>query len=150
VTSSQSLIQELEQKYPKDTRVNQLWIPEIKAALELRKGNVQNALDLLGPAARYEPAATFWLQTLRCMAYLRLRQGAEAAREAQKILDHRGEAALSLLWPLAHVSLARALEVQGDSAQARKAYESFFALWKDADVDIPILVAAKKEYERLK
>ena len=59
-------------------------------------------------------------------------------------------ATLSLLWPLAHLSLARATEVQGDSVQARKAYESFFALWKDADVDIPILVAAKKEYERLK
>jgi hypothetical protein len=40
--------------------------------------------------------------------------------------------------------------MQGDSTQARKVYESFFALWKDADVDVPILVAAKKEYERLK
>ena len=149
-TSSQSLVQELEQKYPQDTKVNQLWIPEIKAALELRKGNAKNALDLLELAARYEPAATFWLQTLRGMAYLRLRQGAEAAREAQKILDHRGEATLSLLWPLAHLSHARALEMQGDSTQARKVYESFFALWKDADVDVPILVAAKKEYEKLK
>ena len=149
-TASQSLIEELEQKYPKDTKVNQLWIPEIKAALELRKGNAQDALDLLEPAARFEPAAIFWLQTLRCMAYLKLRKGAEAARDAQKILDHRGEATLSLLWPLAHLSLARALEMQGDSTQARKAYESFFALWKDADVDVPILVEAKKRYEKLK
>jgi eukaryotic-like serine/threonine-protein kinase len=147
---TESLITELEQKYPKDTRVNQLWLPEIKAALELRKGNAQSALDLLEPATRYEPAALFWSQTLRGMAYLTLGQNAQAVREAQKILDHRGEATLSLLWPLAHLSLARALALQGDATQARKAYEEFFALWKDADVDVPVLVEAKKQYAKLK
>ena len=38
----------------------------------------------------------------------------------------------------------------GDTAKARKAYQDFFGLWKDADPDIPILIDAKKEYEKLK
>jgi len=147
---SQPLIAELEQKYPKDTRVNQLWLPEIKAALELRKGNAKAALDLLEPTKNYEAAAAFWSQTLRGMAYLKLAQGAMAVAEARKILDHRGEAPLSLLWPLAHVSLARAAVLQGDTTQARKSYQEFLSLWKGADSDLPVLIEAKKEYEKLK
>ena len=38
----------------------------------------------------------------------------------------------------------------GDTAKARKSYQDFLALWKDADTDIPILTEAKKEYEKLK
>lgn len=70
--------------------------------------------------------------------------------EFQKILDHRGYAPMSPLYPLAHLGMARAIALQGDSAKARKAYEDFFALWKDADGDIPILSDANKEYEKLK
>src|ERR1700752_192722 len=147
---SQPLIAELEQKYPKDTRVNQLWLPEIKEALELRKGNAKAALDLLEPTKNYEAAAAFWSQTLRGMAYLKLAQGAMAVAEARKILDHRGEAPLSLLWPLAHVSLARAAVLHGDTTQARKSYQEFLSLWKGADSDLPVLIEAKKEYEKLK
>ena len=144
----QPLIQELEQKHPKDLLVNQLWLPEIKAALELRKGNAQAALDLLEPVSHYEPADEFRSQTLRAMAHLKLNQGAQAAAAASKILDHRGEAPLSLLWPLAHLNLARAASLQGDAATARKSYQDFFALWKDADADLPVLIEAKKEYPK--
>ena len=144
------LIQEMEQKYPKDTRVKELWLPEIKAALELRKGNAQAALDLLESTRRFEAAAEFWPQTLRIMSYLNSNKGTEAAVEARKVLDHRGEAALSLLWPLAHLHLARAAATQGDTTQARNSYDEFFALWKNADQDIPILIEAKKEYAKLK
>ena len=145
-----SLIAELEQRFPKDTRVNQLWVPEIKAALELYKGNGQAVFDLLEPARRYEPAAEFVPQTLRVMAYLKLNKGAEAAAEARKILDHRGEAPLSLLGPLAQLHVARASVMQGDTTKARQSYQDFFALWKSADQDIPIFIEAKKEYEKLK
>ena len=147
VARTQSLIVELAQKYPKDTRVNQLWLPEIKAAMELRKGNAQAAIDLLEPTKRYEAAGGFWPQTLRGMAYLKLNQGAPAAAEARKILDHRGEAPLSLLWPLAHLSLARAATLQGDTSQARKSYQDFIALWKGADTDLPVLIK-QKGYEK--
>ena len=70
--------------------------------------------------------------------------------EARKILDHRGEGPLSLLWPVAQLYSARASAMQRDTAKARQSYETFFALWKGADQDIPILIEAKKEYEKLK
>ncbi len=147
---AQPLIEELEQKHPKDTMVNQVWLPEIKAAIELRKNNAPAALELLETAKRYETAAAFSPQTLRSMIYLKLGQGAQAAAEARKILDHRGQGALSTLWPLAHLTLARASAMQGDVAQARKSYQDFFTLWKDADQDIPVLIEAKREFEKVK
>ena len=66
------------------------------------------------------------------------------------ILDHRGEALLSPLYPLGHLGIARALALSRDTMKSRKAYEDFFALWKDADADLPILIEAKKEYASLK
>ena len=147
---AQPLIQELEEKHPQDTMVNQIWLPEIRAAIELRKNNAQSALELLEQTRRYEAAAVLSPQTLRSLVYLKLGQGAQAAAEARKILDHRGEGPLSLLWPLAHLTLARASIMQGDTAQARRSYQDFFAVWKDADTDIPILIEAKKEFAGLK
>jgi serine/threonine protein kinase/tetratricopeptide (TPR) repeat protein len=147
---AQPLIQQLEQRFPKDTRVTQLWLPEIKAALELHKGNAQAALDLLESARRFEPADEFVQKTLRTMAYLKLGKGSEASVEARRILDHRGEGLRSLLWPLAQLNLARASVMQNDAAQARRSYEEFFSLWKNADADLPVLIEAKKEYEKVK
>ena len=68
----------------------------------------------------------------------------------KKIIDHRGIDSMSELRPLAHLGLARAAAISGDAAKSRTAYQNFFALWKDADADLPILVQAKKEYEQLK
>ncbi len=84
------------------------------------------------------------------MVYLKLGQGAHAAAEARKILDHRGQSPLSSLWPLAHLTLARASAMQRNTAQARKSYQDFFTLWKDADDDIPLLIEAKREFQKLK
>ena len=126
-----------------------LWLPAIRAAIELRRGNAAQAIQLL-EALRYEAAAEFWPQNLRGMAFLTLKRGREAAAEFQKILDHRGEALVSPLYPLAHLGIARALALSGDTAKGRKAYQDFFVLWKDADADLPILIEAKKEYEKLK
>jgi tetratricopeptide (TPR) repeat protein len=79
-----------------------------------------------------------------------MNRGSEAAAEFQKILDHR-----SLVWnfplgALAHLGLARAYAMQGDTAKARAAYQDFLTLWKDADPDIPIFKQAKFEYAKLK
>jgi hypothetical protein len=73
--------------------------------------------------------------------------GAQAAGEFQKVLDHRFIAYAS---PLAHLQLGRAYAIQGNVAQARSACQDFFALWKDADSDIPILEQAKAEYAKLR
>jgi len=147
---AQGLIEELEQKHPKDTLVNQVWLPEIKAAIQLRKNNAEAALELLETTKRYESAAAFSSQSLRGMVCLKLGQGSNAAVEARRILNYRGEGPLSTLWPLAHLALARASAMQGDSAQARQSYQDFFTLWKDADQDLPILIEAKREFDKLK
>lgn len=148
-SQAQRLIDDLVKDYPRDTRVNGVWAPAIRAAIELRRGNAQRAVDLLEGAKRYEAAAQFWPQYLRGLAYLKLGLGAEAAVEFQKILDHRGQAPLSVLHPLAHLGLARAAAMNGDAPKARQAYQDFFALWKDADADLPLLIKAKKEYEKV-
>jgi serine/threonine protein kinase/Tfp pilus assembly protein PilF len=149
-SQAQRLIDDLVKSYPKDTRINGLWHPTISAAIELRRGNAQQVIDLLEGAKRYEAAAQFWPQYLRGLAYLKLVLGAEAAVEFQKILDHRGQAPLSVLYPLAHLNLARAAAINGDATKARQAYRDFFAIWKDADADLPLLIEAKKEYEKVK
>jgi len=118
--------------------------------LELYRNNAAQALTDLEPATRYEAAGEYWSQYLRGQAYLKLNKGAEAAVEFQKIIGARGQAPLSALYPLAHVGLARAAMLQGDSATARKGYQDFFTFWKDADPEIPILIEAKKEYEKVK
>jgi hypothetical protein len=149
---AKSSIHEMTQLYPEDTLINSIWLPVIRAAIELQRRDAGNgatqAIAQLRPASRYENAAEFWPQYLRGQAYLKLRRGADAAAEFKEILDHRGYAPLSVLYPLAHVGLARASFLAGDTAGSRKAYQDFLALWKDADLDLPILIAAKKEFER--
>ena len=150
VGQAQALVDELAKEYPQFTIVNGIWLPPIRAALELDRNNAAQALTDLEPATRYEAAGEFWSQYLRGQAYLKLNKGAEAAAEFQKIVGSRGQAPLSALYPLAHVGLARAATLQGDSAKARKAYQDFFTFWKDADPEISILIEAKKEYEKVK
>ena len=147
---AQPLADEAVKQRPNDTLLHGLWLPAIRAAMELQRGNAGAAIELLQPAIRYEPAAEFWPQYVRGQAYLKLNKGAESAAEFQKILDHRGEAPLSALYPLAHLGSARAAALSGDTDRSNKAYQDFFELWKDADKDIPILQQAKQEYERLK
>jgi len=111
---------------------------------------VWQAIERLQTASRYEAAAEFWPQHVRGGSYLKLGKAAEAAAEFQKILRSRGQSSLSALHPLAHLGLARAAALSGDAAKSRPAYQDFLALRKDADADLPILIEAKKEYDRLK
>jgi hypothetical protein len=55
-----------------------------------------------------------------------------------------------VLYSLAHLGLGRAFALQGGTAKAKAAYQDFFAIWKDADPDVPILKTAKEEYAKLK
>jgi len=144
-----SIIGELAKEYPEDTLTAGLWLPVIRAASELGRDNPQLAIDLLAPARRFEAAAEFWPQYLRGQALLRLRNSAEAQVEFTRILDNRGQAATSPLYPLALLGAARAWVIRGDIPQARKSYQDFLALWKDADSDLPVRIAAQKEYEAL-
>jgi tetratricopeptide (TPR) repeat protein len=121
--------------------------PVTHAAIALGFGHPDKAIELLQSVAQYErgyPMSNY----IRALAYLRLQRGGEAAAEFQKILDHRG-ANWGPLYPLSFVGLARGAALAGDTSRARKAYENFFGLWKDADPDVPILIQARQEYSAL-
>jgi tetratricopeptide (TPR) repeat protein len=107
---------------------------------------------LLRTAIPYELGGAAGLATIyvRGQAYLRAGAGEEAVTEFQKILGHKGIAPVALLHPLARLGLARAHALAGDTAGARRAYQDFLALWKDADPDIPILQEAQAEYAKLR
>ncbi|HJZ78692.1 MAG TPA: protein kinase [Pyrinomonadaceae bacterium] len=155
---AQSLAEDFTRKFPQDTIHNSVWVPLIRATLELKRGPLTSgpagvpdrAVPMLPPSRQYEAALNFRPTWVRGLAYLQAKDGALAAAEFQRIIDHRGWDVLSPLWPLAHLGLARAAVLQGDAAKGRQAYEDFFQLWKDADADLPVLLEARAEYKKLK
>jgi len=147
---AQSLVDELTKVFPLDTLLNASWLPIIKAQNELNKGSGQPAIQLLESTRKYEAFGDYWPQYLRGEAYLKLKSGPQAAEEFKTILDHRGWYPTSPLYPLAQLGLARAAAISGDAATARKAYQDFVTLWKDADANLPALLAAHQEYEKVK
>jgi eukaryotic-like serine/threonine-protein kinase len=147
-----AIAQELVRDNPVNTLTNALDVPTIKAGIILNQGNPAKAVEILQSASPYEFGwvAGVLPNYLRGLAYLKLHQGKEAAQEFQKILDHRGVCTLSLpTCTLTHLQLGRARAEAGDAGGARTAYQDFFALWKDADPDLPILKDAKSEYAKL-
>lgn len=86
---------------------------------------------------------------VRGTSYLHIRSGKEASQEFQKILDHHAVDAMTPLYPLSKLGLARCYALLGRRADSQRAYEALFSLWKDADRDLPILVKARKEYKAL-
>jgi len=145
----------LNKRFPFDTLLQRYWLPIIRGEIELVRKNPSGALILL-QGASYElgspgpPWAALYPAYVRGQAYLAAGQGKEAAAEFKKFLDHRSIVLNSLFGALAHLGLGRAYALQGDDANARAAYQNFFALWKDADPDIPILKQAKAEYAKLR
>jgi len=152
IARAQSLIDELARREPTDTDINAIWIPMIRAAIETGRGNAAQAIQFLQKSRRYEMGQVwgFWPTYARGQAYRRQGSATEAMMEFQKIIDRRSVWPSDIVYPPAYVGLARAAVASGDTAKARKAYQDFFALWKDADPDIPILIEAKREYEKLK
>ena len=153
---ARALVEELEESYPTDTIMKLYWLPTINAAIELNKGNSSQALKYLEAVAPYElgTADTFinylYPAYVRGQAYLRTHNGTAAAAEFQKMLDHRGIVQNFVTGSLAHLQIGRAYAMAGDTAKAKAAYQGFFALWKDADLDVPILKQAKVEYAKLR
>jgi tetratricopeptide (TPR) repeat protein len=153
---AKAIVEELEKNYGSDTILKVYWLPTIQAAAELNANNSAQAIVFLEAAAPYElgqppqlPMGTMYPVYIRGQAQLLVHNGAAAAAEFQKFLDHRGVTLNFPLGALAHLGLARAYAIQGDTAKAKTAYQDFFGLWKDADADIPILIAAKAGYAKL-
>jgi eukaryotic-like serine/threonine-protein kinase len=143
------LADEIAQKRPYDTLVQFVAVPLIKAQIELNQGNPGKAIDLLDSALVYARANSGVLY-IRGNAYLKAGRGSDAVQAFQRLLDLKNMITVDPIMPLAKVGLARAYVLAGDKAQARVAYQDFFALWKDADPDIPVLREVKAEYAKLK
>jgi tetratricopeptide (TPR) repeat protein/class 3 adenylate cyclase len=157
-TRSESIARELGRRFPLNTVLNNYWLPTIHAAIEIDRGNSERAVELLRTSVPYElgtpppeieNGSLLYPVYVRAHAYLLTHQSGEAVREFQKLLDHRSLMVNCPFAALAHLGLARAYVSQGDNVNARAAYQGFLTLWKDADPDIPILVAAKSEYAKL-
>jgi serine/threonine protein kinase len=146
-----SLIGDLKRRYPSDFQVNMLTVPSATALLESSRGNSSAAIQALTSVNRSELGCAwgFFPVYVRGLVYLRNHQGKEAATEFQRILQYRSLGATTVVYPLAYLGLARASVLAGDTAKARSAYQDFFALWKDADPDVPILKQARTEYASL-
>jgi serine/threonine protein kinase/tetratricopeptide (TPR) repeat protein len=144
-----SLVDDILRRRPNDTLAQFVTAPLVKALLEIHRGDVAKAMDLLDTAALYGRANS-GVHYVRGLAYLRAKQGADAAREFQSILEHKALYGIDSLVPLSHLGLARAHAMQGDLAQSRIEYQNFFAAWKNADPDVPLLKEAKAEYEKIR
>lgn len=142
----------LNRKFPLDTLVQKVSIPSVRALQQLQRGDGAKAVDELRAAEPYEfgNVALGVPAYLRGLAYLKAKQGALAAAEFQKVIDHKGVTGNSPQAALSRLGLGRAFALSGDPSKARTAHQDFFALWKDADPDIPVLKEARAEYERLK
>jgi serine/threonine protein kinase/tetratricopeptide (TPR) repeat protein len=154
----QALADDLDKRFPEDTLVQLNFLPTLRAKLSLSRGNASEAIETLRAAASSELGQTtfstygwnvMYPVFVRAEAYLAAHQGSEAAVEFQKILYHPGIVVNQPIGALAHLGLARAYVLEGDTAKAKAAYQDFFGLWKDADRDIPILKQAKADYAKL-
>jgi tetratricopeptide (TPR) repeat protein/predicted Ser/Thr protein kinase len=154
---AKAMVEELEKADPSNTVLKLYWLPTLRAVIDLNGNNSAQALQSLEAAAPYDlgtpqqfALGTMYPVYVRGQAYMQMRNGASAAVEFQKIVDHGGLVINFPLGALTHLQLGRAYALSGDSAKARSSYQAFFALWKGADPDIPILKEAKAEFEKLK
>jgi len=164
---AESLVQDLNKRFPLDTQMQSLWLPAIKAQLALNRRNPADALRDLQSAVSIELGVIPFVTNLSCLyptyirgeAYLAAGQATQAAAEFQEILDHSGIVWNCWTGALAHLGVARANASQSRTSQgadadaarvrALAAYKDFLVLWKEADPDIPILKQVKAEYGKL-
>ena len=159
VSESQRLAADLEKRFPEDTPVQFEYLPTLHALSALAHRAPSDAVERLQPAVPYDfamPGTAFFTRFgglytayVRGQAYLAAGRGQEAAVEFQKVLDHRGVVLADPIGALVHLQLGRAYAVSGDMIKAKNAYKDFLALWKDADVDLPVLKQANGEYSKL-
>jgi len=148
------LAQENSKKFPEDTAMQAVYLPLGRASLAIAEKHPESAIQILAPVEPYDlgamvPGFALTSAYIRGLAYLQAKQPAEAQAQFQKILDHPGLAGGHIIYSLSHLGIARSAVFANDTAKARTAYQDFFAAWKDADPDVPILLQAKSEYAKL-
>lgn len=157
--SAEVLSKDLESRFPEDTLVRFTYLPVLHALSALNHGRPSGAIEQLQVAAPYDLAipgtwfgffGNLYPVYVRGVAYLADNRSAEAAAEFQKILDHRGIVCSDPIGLMARLQLGRAYAMSRENTKARSSYEALFALWKDADADIPILRQAQADYAKLR
>jgi serine/threonine protein kinase/tetratricopeptide (TPR) repeat protein len=151
---AEQIANEVSQEAPLDTIVQRYLVPTVRAAVKLQQHDPGAAIDLLRETVQYDLAVTdsfdhLYPAYIRGLAYLESGDGRSAAGEFQKLIDNPGLCWEYITGPLARLQLGRAQKLMGDNASARKSYEEFFSIWKNADPDIPIYQQAKVEYAKL-
>jgi ATP/maltotriose-dependent transcriptional regulator MalT len=156
---AQALADSLAGRFPEDTIVQFIYLPTIQAQLALKRGELEKAIKALQAATPYELGSSgnsavftsaLYPIYVRGEAYLAAHQGGEAAAEFEKILKWRGVVLNEPIGAAAHLGIARAYAMQGETTKARAAYQDLFTLWKDADPDLPLLQQAKAEAAALR
>ena len=152
---SEKLLEKLNQLFPDDFSLQGFALPATRAAIKLAENDPAAAIEILRPVTPYDLVITdsydfVYPAYLRGLAYLQLKQGDLAAAEFRKVLDHTGVVQGFVTGALSILQLARAQVLMHDEAAARKSYEDFLALWKNADPDVPIYKEAKAEYAGLR
>ena len=144
----------LRRDFPSNTIVQKYGLPLIDGAVKLQSGDAAGAVALMKVSLNHDLAYTAIFQPLypayiRGLAYLQAGAASAAAAEFQKVVLRRGLVGRGVIGPLARLQFARAQAAMGDTAAAIDSYEAFLDLWRDADADIPVYIAAKTEYETL-
>jgi serine/threonine protein kinase len=152
---AEEIADKLNVEFPLETVYQKYWLPTIRASIDMQKGMFDKALEQLAVVLPYDRAMppgilpNYYPVYLRGLAYLHAKDGQHAATELQKIVDHSYIALNFVTAALAHLQLGRAQVMMGDKVAARKSYQEFLSLWKDADPDVPIYKQAKAEYAKL-
>ncbi len=126
-----------------------VYLPRVRAEIALQRAKPLDAIGDLEPTASYEQADGFTVFAQRGEGYTRAGQTEKAAGEYKQILAHQGLDPISPMFPLAHLWLGRSDRQMGRKQESKAEYEKFFAQWKDADKDLPMLLAARREYAAL-
>jgi len=152
---AQKLAEAISQRFPNDFAVQAFLLPCVQAAIKLNERDPSGALAILQPVVPYDLAINdvfdyAYPAYLRGIAYLQLKQGRLAADQFRNVLDHSGVGQGFVTGSLSVLQLARVEMLMHDAGAARKSYEEFLTLWKDADPDLPIYREAKAEYASLR
>jgi eukaryotic-like serine/threonine-protein kinase len=143
---AEALAAKLNELFPEDTFEQKVLLPVAHSTIQRARGNFRAAVDLLSPVTQFPNVVVFYN---RARAYMAAGDQVKAVADFQTVLHNPGWPDWELFEPLSQLGLAQAYAKQGDFRNSRKAYDDFFATWKDADPRIPILRQAKAEYKKL-
>jgi DNA-binding winged helix-turn-helix (wHTH) protein/tetratricopeptide (TPR) repeat protein len=145
---SRKVVEELNKAPASSSLTWKVYLPILTAGIALEEHKPAQAIEDLQPARPYR-LRDYYFNSLLGEAFLKNHQPDQAAGQFRETIANPGIDPLSPMYPLAHLGLARSLAMAGDASGSRNEYEALFALWKNADPDLPILKQAHLEYSSI-